>query len=335
MLIYGDSGTSGIIAIQLAKVLGAKVTGVCSTTNLEFVKSLGADVVIDYTKVNSLASGATYDFILGTVGKRKTSKLKDACRKALAPGGKYVSIDDGNLLLDSNRLDFIKEHIEAGRIKPIFDKCYSFEDIVEAHRYVERGHKKRWSSDKSTIKIQRTLAVSIKKHTINKMILPPYDKFPSISDDKISLREIQFSDISDLIEISFYDAIQATTLQQATEMQIKINQDYIDGNSIHWGIANKLTNEIIGTCGYYRGLDKGEGELGCVLLPRYRGQGYMTPAMVLAIEFGLNNIGLKRIWAITTKQNEKAIKLIENLNFIKIADLDDNEIEYELRQNVY
>lgn len=166
------------------------------------------------------------------------------------------------------------------------------------------------------------------------MRLPPYDKFPSISDDKILLRQIQFSDINDIIEISFYDSIQAKTLTQAIEMQAKINVDYNNGNSIHWGIVDKLTNKIVGTCGYYRGLDKGEGELGCVLLPQYRGQGYMTSAMLLAIEFGLNNIGLKRIWAITTKQNEKAIKLIEKLNFIKIADLDDNKVEYELRQEL-
>lgn len=162
------------------------------------------------------------------------------------------------------------------------------------------------------------------------MKLPPYDTFPSISDDNISLRKIQFSDINDIIEISFYDAIQAVTLTQAMEMQAKINKDYSSGNSIHWAIADKLTNKIIGTCGYYRGLDKGEGELGCVLLPQYCGQGYMTFALLLAIEFGQNNIGLKRIWARTTKQNEKAIKLIEKLNFIKIADLDNNEIAYEL-----
>jgi NADPH:quinone reductase-like Zn-dependent oxidoreductase len=142
VLIYGASGTSGTIAIQLAKHLGAKVTAVSSTTNLEFVKSLGADAVIDYTKEDSLAPGVTYDFILDAVGKRKTSKLKDACKKALTPSGKYVSIDDDKLLLDSSRLDFIKELIEAERIKPIIDKCYSFENIVEAHRYVERGHKK-------------------------------------------------------------------------------------------------------------------------------------------------------------------------------------------------
>jgi ribosomal-protein-alanine N-acetyltransferase len=164
--------------------------------------------------------------------------------------------------------------------------------------------------------------------------LPPYATFPSVSDDNISLRKIQFSDINDIIEISFYDAIQAVTLTQAMEMQAKINKDYSSGNSIHWGIADKLTNKIIGTCGYYRGLDKGEGELGCVLLPQYRGQGYMTFALLLAIEFGQNNIGLKRIWARTTKQNEKAMKLIEKLNFIKIADLDNNEVEYELGKDL-
>ncbi|WP_373551170.1 NAD(P)-dependent alcohol dehydrogenase [Haliscomenobacter sp.] len=142
VLIYGASGTSGTIAIQLAKYLGAKVTGVCSTTNLALVKSLGADDVIDYTKVDTLDPNVQYDFILDAVGKMKTSKLKKACKKALAPKGKYVSIDDEKLMLDSKRLDSIKEVIEAGHIKPIIDKCYSFEDIVEAHRYVEKGHKK-------------------------------------------------------------------------------------------------------------------------------------------------------------------------------------------------
>ncbi len=141
-LIYGASGTSGTIAIQLANYLGAKVTGVCSSANLDLVKSLGAETVVDYTKVDALDPGAQYDFILDAVGKLKTSKLKESCKQALTPNGKYVSIDDGGLLLDSKRLDLIKEFIEAGRIKPIIDKCYSLEDIVEAHRYVEQGHKK-------------------------------------------------------------------------------------------------------------------------------------------------------------------------------------------------
>ena len=158
---------------------------------------------------------------------------------------------------------------------------------------------------------------------------PPYNIFPNITGDKVSLRQIMTEDIEDLVEISFYDSVQATTMQKATEMQAKINKDYLDSHSIHWGIVDKLTNKIVGTCGYYRGLDKGEGELGCVLLPQYRGQGYMSSAMLLAIEFGLNNIGLKRIWAITSQDNTKAIQLLERLNFIKVADLDDNEVEYD------
>lgn len=142
VLIYGASGTSGTIAVQYAKYLGAKVTGVCSTSNVALVKSLGADEVIDYTKVDALGPTIQFDFILDAVGKLKTSKLKEACKKALAPKGKYISIDDDTLLLDSKRLDSIKAFIEASHVKPIIDKIYSFEDIVEAHRYVEKGHKK-------------------------------------------------------------------------------------------------------------------------------------------------------------------------------------------------
>jgi NADPH:quinone reductase-like Zn-dependent oxidoreductase len=142
VLIYGASGTTGTMAVQLANQLGARVTGVCSSTNLELVKSLGAEAVIDYTKVDTLDPGVQYDLVLDAVGKMKTSKLKVACKKALAPEGKYVSIDDGKLMLDSKRLASIKELVEAGHIRPIVDRCYRLEEIVEAHRYVGKGHKK-------------------------------------------------------------------------------------------------------------------------------------------------------------------------------------------------
>ena len=165
---------------------------------------------------------------------------------------------------------------------------------------------------------------------MSKIKTPPYDDFPFVSNDKISLRQILNSDINDLIEISFYDSIQATTLEHAIEMNSKINEDYDGGNSVHWGIVDNQSNKIVGTCGYYRGFDKGEGELGCVLLPQYRGQGFMTSAMLLAIDFGIKYIELKRIWAITSRQNEKAIKLLERLDFKKSRVLDDNEVEFEL-----
>jgi NADPH:quinone reductase-like Zn-dependent oxidoreductase len=142
ILIYGASGTSGTLAIQIAKHLGVEVTGVCSTPNLETAQNLGADHVIDYTRQDTFPKGVKYDFILDSVGKYKTSKLKNDCKNALSPTGKYVSIDDGALKLDSGRLDKIKEFVEAGYMKPVVDRCYPLEDIVEAHRYVETGHKK-------------------------------------------------------------------------------------------------------------------------------------------------------------------------------------------------
>lgn len=161
------------------------------------------------------------------------------------------------------------------------------------------------------------------------MNLPPFETYPFINSERIALRQIQTSDIKDLIEISFYDSIKASSLDQAIEMQEKINNDYNDGNSIHWGIIDSSTNKIVGTCGYYRGFENNAGELGCILLPQYRGKGFMTPAIQLAINYGLNSIGLKRVWAATTKENDKAIKLLTKLNFIKIANLQGNEIEYE------
>jgi NADPH:quinone reductase-like Zn-dependent oxidoreductase len=142
VLIYGASGTTGTTAVQFAKYLGAEVTGVCSTSNLELVKSLGADSVIDYTKKDSINLIKQYDFILDAVGKIKTSELKEKCKKALTPKGKYVSIDDGKLILDSNRLALIKELVETGHIKPVVDRSYPLEQIVEAHEYVGKGHKK-------------------------------------------------------------------------------------------------------------------------------------------------------------------------------------------------
>lgn len=162
------------------------------------------------------------------------------------------------------------------------------------------------------------------------MRLPPFDMFPEIISDSIILRQILPEEIGQLLEISFYDAKPATTEQEALEMLHRIDADYENGTSIHWGIINRSTDEIVGTCGYYRGFDQGVGELGCILRPSFRGQGYMTSAMELAIAFGQQTMQLNHITAITGKGNDKAIGLLRRLNFMKTADLPDEEVEYQL-----
>jgi NADPH:quinone reductase-like Zn-dependent oxidoreductase len=142
ILIYGASGTSGTIAVQYGKHLGANVTAVCSGRHADFVKSLGADRVIDYTTTDALDENVRYDFVLDSVGKVKTSRLKEACKKALTANGKYVSIDDGALQLSSKRLDLLTRLIEEKKIEPVLDRVFTLEEIVAAHKYVEEGHKR-------------------------------------------------------------------------------------------------------------------------------------------------------------------------------------------------
>jgi NADPH:quinone reductase-like Zn-dependent oxidoreductase len=138
VLIYGASGSVGTYAVQLAKNFGAEVTAVCSTSNLEMVKSLGADHVIDYTKDDFSSRDERYDVIYDTVAKFPKSQYS----KALAPNGTFVSMAKLDSKESMDNLTFIKKLIEAGKLKAIIDRRYPLERMVEAHRYVDTGRKK-------------------------------------------------------------------------------------------------------------------------------------------------------------------------------------------------
>jgi len=164
VLIYGASGSVGAAAVQLARYYGAEVTGVCSTANLEWVKSLGTDQVIDYTQEDFTENGKTYNIIFDTVGKRSFSECKGSLTDegvylATVPtpvmmlqalwtakhGSKKVKFAAAGLRPSSEKIKdlvFLTELVETRKIKAVIDRVYPLEQIVEAHRYVEQGHKK-------------------------------------------------------------------------------------------------------------------------------------------------------------------------------------------------
>lgn len=141
VLVYGASGAIGTAAIQLAKHFGAEVTGVCSTVNLELVRSLGADAVLDYTQQDT-PGDRRYSLVFDAVGRRRTSPLKIALETALTPEGRYVSVDDGLPRLRRDDFLLLTGLAEAGALKPVIDREYPLERIADAHRYVEQRHKR-------------------------------------------------------------------------------------------------------------------------------------------------------------------------------------------------
>lgn len=138
VLIYGASGSVGTAAVQLAKYFGATVTAICSSSNFDLVTALGADNVIDYMKEDFTKRGDHYDIIFDAVGKYK----KSLCTDALMPNGKYVSVNGMMAKVSKEDMNLLKQLAETEKLKPVIDRTYRLEEVVEAHTYVEMGHKK-------------------------------------------------------------------------------------------------------------------------------------------------------------------------------------------------
>lgn len=140
-LVYGASGSVGSFALQIAAAMGAEVTGVCSTANVDWVRDLGAVEVVDYTQEDFTQRDVRYDLIFDTVGKMMSGLPKSHFARALKPGGAVVSIEDG-YKESAEALAALAELMEAGSVRSVIDRTYALADMVEAHRYVEQGHKK-------------------------------------------------------------------------------------------------------------------------------------------------------------------------------------------------
>lgn len=142
VLVYGTSGAVGTSAVQLARLMGGEVTGVCSTANMDLVASLGASTVVDYTVEDFADRKERYDLIFDAIGRSKSAAALRRCRQVLAPGGACVSVDDGRPKLRREDLVSLGELATKGEIKPVIDRTYALDDIVDAHRYVDNGHKR-------------------------------------------------------------------------------------------------------------------------------------------------------------------------------------------------
>ncbi|MCJ7511602.1 MAG: NAD(P)-dependent alcohol dehydrogenase [Anaerolineales bacterium] len=142
VLVFGASGAVGTSAVQLARHLGAEVTGVCSTANVELVASLGATRVVDYTVEDFVDGTERYDLIFDAVGKKKGAAALRHCRQVLAPGGACISVDDGTPNLRGEDLVLLGDLAAKGEIRPVIDRSYALDDIVDAHSYVDTGHKR-------------------------------------------------------------------------------------------------------------------------------------------------------------------------------------------------
>lgn len=157
-----------------------------------------------------------------------------------------------------------------------------------------------------------------------------FEKPPVLSNDRLMLKEIKPYDVKAIIEISVYDSVFASSEAEAIHILEKISSDVAKGEALHWGIFLKSTNELAGTCGYYRGFADNSGEIGYVLHPSYRGLGIMTEAVKLIVDFGFDRLNLHSVVAYTDPSNLASIAVLQRVGFKKVKN-EDADLKFEKR----
>jgi ribosomal-protein-alanine N-acetyltransferase len=163
----------------------------------------------------------------------------------------------------------------------------------------------------------------------NHLFLPPYESFPNLETEELLLRRLTLADVDErMVEIGYFSGEKATTEEEAGVMLEKIEALYTQGELMHWGIFSKETGDLVGSCGFYRGFEGGRGEAGGILRAQYRNQGIMQPAIAAIVTFALDTMGLSEIFAVTSKENPAAQKLLIKLGFVYERDHDEKNLRY-------
>ena len=160
---------------------------------------------------------------------------------------------------------------------------------------------------------------------------PPYDTFPAFYTGDLFLRRLTVNDLNDIIEISHYGGKPMASEGEALEMLKRIDNNYLDGTSISWGITTS-DGKVAGSIGYYRGFSGNTGEIGFILKKDFEGKGYMTAAVKAAVDFGFDTIGLGRVVAITRRDNSKARAVLERTEMEMTRELKDDYVEYVIER---
>ncbi len=162
------------------------------------------------------------------------------------------------------------------------------------------------------------------------MITPPFPLFPELKSNRIRLRRLVAADVPQIMELSFFNRIQAKTAEEAVEMLGKIDDRYNEGSGIHWGIEDIALQQIVGTCGYYRGFANDSGEIGYIVKEQYRRNGYMAEAVKLAVDFGFSEMKLKKVFAITAQKNLGSQGVLRKNGFIAAGIEENGDLRFHI-----